>query len=74
MLSKEQKIHNFLSDIFMVTNDPATNANLPAEKKKTLLYEYLGGENKLFTIEGVDDLFMYRLPKNKDENKFIYLI
>jgi len=74
VLSKEQKIHNFLSDIFMVTNDPATNANLPAEKKKTLLYEYLGGENKLFTIEGVDDLFMYRLPKNKDENKFIYLI
>lgn len=57
----------------MITNDQASNAGLPAEKKKTFLYEYMG-DGKLFMIGETDDIMMSRLAKNKDENKFIYLI
>jgi hypothetical protein len=43
------------------------------EKKRTFLYEYLG-EGKYFTIAEFDDVMMSRLAKNRDENKFIYII
>ncbi len=55
----------------MVTNDSATNNNLNADKKRTFMYEYIG---KDFTLDGIDDLLTSRLQKNRDENKFIYLI
>ena len=55
----------------MITNDSASNASLSSEKKRTFLYEYI---DKSFTIEALDDILMSRLLKNKDENKFIYLI
>jgi hypothetical protein len=57
----------------MVTNDASANQNVPQEKKKTFLYEYLGAE-KMFRLEILDEILMSRLAKNKDENKFIYLI
>jgi hypothetical protein len=46
---------------------------LPADKKRTFLYEYMG-EGKLFSISEIDEILMARLQKNKDENKFIYLM
>ena len=57
----------------MVTNDHATNANVPAEKKRTFLYEYMG-QDRMFKLEEIDEILMNRLTKNKDENKFIYII
>ncbi len=72
-MTKEQKIHNFISDILMVTNDHAMNANVPAEKKRTFLYEYMG-QDRMFKLEEIDEILMNRLTKNKDENKFIYII
>jgi hypothetical protein len=57
----------------MVTNDASANQNVPQEKKKTFLYEYLGAE-KMFRLEILDEILMSRLAKNKDENKFIYLM
>ena len=73
VVTKELKIHNFISDVLMVTNDATANQNLPQEKKKTFLYEYLGAE-KVFSQDILDEILMSRLAKNKDENKFIYLV
>lgn len=73
VVTKELKIHNFISDVLMVTNDASANQNLPQEKKKTFLYEYLGAE-KMFSLDILDEILMSRLAKNKDENKFIYLV
>lgn len=70
-LTKEQKIHNFISDVFMITNDSATNISLPAEKRRTFMYEYM---SKDFTLDMIDDIMTNRLQKNRDENKFIYLM
>ena len=39
---------------------------------KLFLYEFCG-EGNLFRMEDLDDIFMSRLSKNKNENKFIYL-
>lgn len=69
-ITKEQRVHNFLSDIFQITNDNSS-AN-PTNKNKTFLYEYCGAD-RLFKMEDLDDILMSRLSKNKDENKFIYL-
>jgi hypothetical protein len=35
------------------------------------MYEYIG---KDFTLEMIDDIMTGRLTKNREENKFIYLI
>lgn len=59
-------MHNFLSDVLQITNESV-------DKKKTFLYEYCG-EGRLFKVDELDDIIMSRLSKNKDENKFIYLI
>lgn len=56
----------------MITNDSASNANLPLEKRKTFLYEYMS-DGRLFKIDEVDMIIIDRLSKNKDENKLIYL-
>lgn len=72
-MTREQKIHNFLSEVFLITNDQSVNQNLHSEKKRTFLYEYMG-EGRHFKLEELDDILMNRLQKNKDENKFIYLI
>lgn len=56
----------------MITNESQPQ-NVPAEKKKTFLYEYIG-EGVLFRLEILDEIIMSRLAKNKDENKFIYLM
>jgi hypothetical protein len=32
------------------------------------------GEEKYFRLDELDDIFMSRLSKNKDENKFAYLM
>lgn len=59
----------------MITNDASANQNVSQEKKKTFLYEYLGGgPEKMFRLEILDEILMSRLGKNKDENKFIYLM
>lgn len=55
----------------MITNDSATNTSLPAEKRRTFMYEYMG---KDFTLDLIDDIMTNRLQKNRDENKFIYLM
>lgn len=52
----------------MITNDNSKN-----DGKKTFLYDY-AGESKLFSLEELDEIIMSRLSKNKDENKFVYLI
>ena len=59
-------MHTFLSDVLQITNESS-------DKKKTFLYEYCG-DDRLFKMEELDDILMSRLSKNKDENKFIYLI
>ena len=53
----------------MITNESGPNS----DKKKTFLYEYCG-EGKLFSLGDIDDIFISRLQKNKDENKFSYLV
>ena len=55
----------------MITTDSASNTSLAGEKRRTFLYEYIGKE---FTLEAIDDILTNRLQKNRDENKFIYLI
>lgn len=57
----------------MITNDQSLNAQLSADKKRTFLYEFMG-DGRYFKIEELDDILMSRLQKNKDENKFIYLV
>lgn len=59
-------MHSFLSDTFQITGDNS-------DKKKTFLYEYCG-DDKQFTFNVIDEIIMARLQKNKDENKFVYLI
>ena len=59
-------MHSYLSDVFMITNDSS-------DKKKVFLYEFCG-EGKLFRSEDCDEIIVSRLQKQKDENKFIYLI
>ena len=51
-LTKEQKMHNFISDVLMITNDNAL------DKKKTFLYEYMG---KQFELADLDTILMNRL-------------
>ena len=53
--------------MFQITNDNS------GAQGKTFLYEYAGSD-KLFTMEDIDDIIESRLQKNKDENKFIFLI
>ena len=55
----------------MLTNDSSSNNSLPAEKRRTFMYEYIG---KDFTLEMIDDIMTGRLTKNREENKFIYLV
>ncbi|CDW72140.1 u box domain-containing protein [Stylonychia lemnae] len=69
-ITKEQRIHNFISDIFQITNENSiTNSN---NKNKTFLYEYCG-EGRQFKMQDLDDIIMSRLQQNKNENKFVYL-
>ena len=63
--TKEQKVHQFLSDVFLISNEAG-------KKDMTFLYEYCG-EGKMFTLEDLDDVLMSRLSKNIDENKFLFL-
>ena len=63
ILSKEQKGHNMISDILLITNEST-------DKKKTFLYEYCG---RMFRVEDLDDILISRLGKNQHENKFTYL-
>ena len=70
-LTKDQKIHNYLSDILMITNESQATTGVAPDKKKTFLYEYIGGS---FRLDDLDLLLMNRLQKNRDENKFVYLM
>lgn len=45
-------MHNFISDVLMITNDNAI------DKKKTFLYEYMG---KQFGLADLDTILMNRL-------------
>ncbi len=56
----------------MITNDSAYNNSISStENRRTFMYEYIG---KDFTLQLLDDILTNRLQKNRDENKFIYLI
>ena len=66
VVTKEQRMHTFLSDVFQITNESS-------DKKRTFLYEFCG-EGKQFREEDTDEIIVSRLQKVKDENKFIYLI
>lgn len=55
----------------MVTNEAQGNANVAQDKKKTFLYEYMESH---FKLDSFDEILMNRLQKNRDENKFVYLI
>lgn len=52
--------------MFQITNESS-------DKKKTFLYEFCG-EGRLFKEDDTDEIFVSRLQKVKDENKFTYLI
>ncbi len=68
-ITKEQRVHKFICDVFSVSNDSKDSQ----AKNRTFLYEYCS-EGRLFKFEDLDDILMSRLQKNKAENKFVYLI
>eukprot|EP00347_Sterkiella_histriomuscorum_P007831 403347399 len=68
VITKESRVHQFISDVFQITNDNSSATN----KNKTFLYEFCG-EGRLFSLDNLDDILMSRLQKQKDENKFVYL-
>jgi len=55
-----------------VTNKAPTK-QAPTPAKITFLYEFCD-EGRLFTFKDLDEILMCRLPKQKDENKFVYLL
>jgi hypothetical protein len=66
-MTKEQRVHKFISDTLLVTN------KYSGDKVLVFLESYCDTD-KYFTMEEIEDIIISRLSKNQDENKYLYIL
>jgi hypothetical protein len=70
--TEERLTHQFISDVFMITNETGQQTSSQAANKGETKV-YLPGISQDFTLEELDIIIIGRLGKQRDENKFTYL-
>lgn len=71
--TEEKLIHQFISDVFMITNETGKILSSQTSNKGEAKVYLHGMANQSFTFDDLDIIIVGRLGKQRDENKFDYL-